>query len=229
MPANEIWGRRPRNCIVMALRGWALRGAAAAAEMATPLRRLTPRLVQLIHRHGDRSPITKLGPSERSLWLAQLPRAEAVRAVQRGTAVVLDRPEYVDQHPGGGDCVFGQLTTRGMQQMQQAGEECRRSLLAAGGAPAIALEQGDVGKIAVTCTEFNRTLRSVQALLQGLVLGHLPQQTTAVTVGTRGTDLLLPDPEPRWPGQADAEAEVWNSEEVLARGPSFCAAADPAR
>jgi hypothetical protein len=35
--------------------------------------RLVPRLVQLIHRHGDRSPITKLNASEREFWRAQLP------------------------------------------------------------------------------------------------------------------------------------------------------------
>ena len=35
--------------------------------------RLVPRLVQLVHRHGDRTPITKLNESERAFWRAQLP------------------------------------------------------------------------------------------------------------------------------------------------------------
>ena len=141
--------------------------------------------------------------------------------MQHGTVVRLARPEYVDQHPGGGDDVFGQLTARGLEQMRQRGEECRLELLKAGGAPAVALECGDVKRIAVTCTEFNRTLLSVQSFLHGLVLDHSPPPTAEIVIGTRGTDLLLPDPEPRWPGQAAAEAAVWNSEEVLVREASM--------
>ena len=138
-------------------------GRRDGAHMAPP--KLVPRLVQLIHRHGDRTPITKLGHSERAFWRAQLPSAEAMRAVRAGTAVRLARPDYVDQHSGGGDDVFGQLTARGLQQMRQRGEDCRREVLQAGGAPALALQRGDVSKIAVTCTEFNRTLLSVQGFL----------------------------------------------------------------
>jgi hypothetical protein len=194
-------------------------GRRDGAHMAPP--KLVPRLVQLIHRHGDRTPITKLGHSERAFWRAQLPSAEAMRAVRAGTAVRLARPDYVDQHSGGGDDVFGQLTARGLQQMRQRGEDCRREVLQAGGAPALALQRGDVSKIAVTCTEFNRTLLSVQGFLHGLVLDHSPPPSAHVTIGTRGTDLLVPDPEPRWPGQAEAEAAVWSSKEVLDREASL--------
>ncbi len=106
--------------------------------------------------------------------------------------------------------------------MRQRGEECRRELLKAGGEPALALERGDVKRIAVTCTEFNRTLLSVQSFLHGLVLDHSsPPTADEIIIGTRGTDLLLPDPEPRWRGQAAAEAAVWDSEEVLAREASM--------
>lgn len=141
--------------------------------------------------------------------------------MRNGTAVRLARPEYVDQHSGGGDDVFGQLTARGLQQMRRRGEECRRELLKAGGEPALALERGDMKRVAVTCTEFNRTLLSVQSFLHGLVLDHSPPTADEIIIGTRGTDLLLPDPEPRWPGQAAAEEAVWSSEEVLAREASM--------
>ena len=60
---------------------------------------------------------------------------------------------------------------------------------------------------------------SVQGLMHGLMLDHLPPgaQHDDVIILTRGSDVLIPDPEPRWPGQAQAEAAVWGSEEVLAK------------
>lgn len=48
--------------------------------------RLVPRLVQLIHRHGDRTPITKLNASERAFWRAQLPGKLAVSTYHRTNA-----------------------------------------------------------------------------------------------------------------------------------------------
>ena len=183
---------------------------------------LTPRLVQLIHRHGDRSTITRV-ESQRVFWRAQLPTTAQRAAAAAGTAARIARLWYVDQHPGGGDAEFGQLTAKGLEQMQAAGARLREEVLEAGGAPALALQQADVSQVAVACTEFNRTMVSVQGLLHGLLFDLLPpgDSHADVVISTNGSDVLIPDPEPRWPGQAEAEAAVWGSEEVLAREASM--------
>ena len=50
--------------------------------------RLTPKLLQLVHRHGDRTPITKL-ESQRGFWRGRLPSAAQLAAVAAASLVLL--------------------------------------------------------------------------------------------------------------------------------------------
>ena len=146
---------------------------------------LTPIVTQVVHRHGDRTPITPL--TDRSYWSSLLPSDGTLTALARRTNVVRDdrRAQPLVHAAGGGD-VFGRLTTDGLRQMFEVGVRLRTdverlmqyeddgvalkglvsSANGGGGSDGVDLSRW----LRVASTDFSRTIQSVQALLVGLLL-----------------------------------------------------------
>ena len=84
--------------------------AAASAADGLELRQL-----QVVHRHGDRTPITPLTTAH---FGKALPSDDERIHLAVGTHV---KGNDGVPHPAAGDGVFGTLTARGLQQMRQGG------------------------------------------------------------------------------------------------------------
>jgi hypothetical protein len=77
------------------------------------------RLVQYVHRHGDRTPITTV--SDPDFWASLLPSGEQHEV----WPMLKDEGEPgADQHLFAGTGPFGQLTVRGFQQLDDEGFYC---------------------------------------------------------------------------------------------------------
>ena len=197
-------------------------------------RRLIHRAV--IHRHGDRTPITAVGSA--SFWERTLPTSSALSAlaqafpVRRGGRttsapgqgrLARDQDAGLSAHPAGGVPPYGQLTAVGVDQLTKLGWDLRQSLSNAG-APRL-----DADRIRCFATPFSRTIMSAQALLTGLLrvetsrLGAHPSselrqraiRRVPCQVDTSIGELLLPDPEPRHWRQLELEAAHWADPAVL--------------
>ncbi|KAL3827500.1 hypothetical protein ACHAXA_003769 [Cyclostephanos tholiformis] len=161
-----------------------------------PRMRLRLNQVHVIHRHGDRTPITPM--KDESYWRGTLPESSVLDGISRGT-YLLRRAHP----PGGGDDgetsngsarhgaqgrgPFGQLTMMGLLQMVELGERLRSELTVGHDDDADEKEEEDdemttMGRlrlftpevplhprrVKVMSTDFPRTIQSVQALLVGL-------------------------------------------------------------
>jgi hypothetical protein len=87
--------------------------------------------VHVIHRHGDRTPITPLQNVD--YWRQQLVPESTLTRVARHTNVIRDQP-FVHSASGGNnaDSPFGKLTQLGLLQMIQVGTTLRQALLQEG-------------------------------------------------------------------------------------------------
>ncbi|CAK4510260.1 unnamed protein product [Aphanomyces euteiches] len=108
------------------------------------------RLVQVLHRHGDRSPLhnvygtaSTLASREDALWKSKL------------------------QEPTSGRGIYGELTRHGVAQMERRGDALHGHLLAWGWTM-------DKLDLQVFSTHYVRTQRSVQALLSQFAPGESP-------------------------------------------------------
>ena len=145
------------------------------------------RLVQshVVLRHGDRTPTFNcwepMGASgeESWAWARKLPRVAEVE--DQESAFVVDRPAGVEPRDSNLG-VFGSLTRRGLAQTNAVGRALREDYGERLG--------GDATNILTYTSNFNRTQRSVQSMLCGLLgvddeggvgggLGKIPVHVTA--------------------------------------------------
>ena len=166
------------------------RSVATAAESSHPLpSRFRIVHASVVHRHGDRSPITPLKDSD--FWRGQLPTQEVLQGVSRGTRILRDSVEGQRAHHAQGSGPFGQLTTLGLLQMVGLGERLREELDSALFTSSRPLAPS---RVRVMSTNFPRTIQSAQALLTGM----FPECDAQIDIDVRGTnDFFIPDPQPR--------------------------------
>ena len=177
----------------------------ASAAVATA-ESLQLRQLQVIHRHGDRTPITPL--ADRAFWSSVLPSEAELASLEDGTTVL--RPSDSKPHPASGDGLFCTLSLRGVRMMREVGAELRRTY------PSLLHEDLPLSAddVRVHCTDFPRTVQSVQALLQGLC--PLEQRGEPIPIDCMLSDKMIPDPVPRaTEEQAACEASVLRSDAVL--------------
>ena len=117
--------RHASRSIVMSLCAMApsfLRTFAAKSSSSYRLRQ-----VQVIHRHGDRSPITPM--KDEPYWASLLIPSDVLSKVAQGTTIVRD-PNVQNTHVAGGRGPFGKLTGLGLLQMVQVGSTLRERFVA---------------------------------------------------------------------------------------------------
>ena len=164
--------------------------------------------VQIVHRHGDRTPITPL--KNEGYWRDQLPKEEVLKKISEGTKIVRDINQPRMKHGAAGTGVFGQLSMVGLLQMVELGQRVREELYC----PTSGMFCEDKRPLThhetclrVVSTDFPRTIQSVQAFLVGLFPDglHISQQkcdesevdTSHVEIDVRHTVKMIPDPQPR--------------------------------
>lgn len=189
--------------------------------------RLSLSHVHLVHRHGDRTPITPL--RDEAFWRSTLPGEAVLDNLAQGTIVLRDDDNSTNdttkQHGAAGRGPFGRLTMLGLLHMVELGGRLREDLTRD---DEETVEQHgrklllryrpllpDDGAVAVTSTDFSRTIQSAQALLVGLLPDHAD---TKIEIDARHTDIMIPDPQPRrTPEQAELESELTHRSELQAR------------
>jgi hypothetical protein len=176
--------------------------------------------VQIVHRHGDRSPITPL--LNESYWASELVPEELSKRVSSTTTIVRDASQKENTHLAGGRGPFGKLTQLGLLQMVQVGTELREQLVLEltndsddthESDPHHVDEHGHVhwnrgrlfdsgsnplhpSKLKVLTTDFPRTIQSVQGTLVGL-FPDPADIVEPIPVDARHTNTMIPDPQPR--------------------------------
>ena len=192
-------------------------------------RQLTPICTQVIHRHGDRTPITPLADAD--YWSTLLPSDETLEALSRRTHIVRDDDDASAPgatHAAGGGEIFGRLTTDGLRQMVAVGIRLRDDAERLGLLRLLRGRDDDGQWLRVASTDFSRTVQSVQALLAGLLArdppldailsDQRPYDGIVVDVDSRHTSKMIPDPQPRrFVGQAELEAELMGGKEFASR------------
>ncbi len=205
------------------------------------------RAVHVIHRHGDRTPITPL--TNEAYWTSQLIPNETLLEMSKYTQLLEPEDHAENKHNANGRGPFGKLTRLGLQQMIDLGRTLRHQLV--GNNDPVVDEQGRIlyphvvvpstpsepisRHIRVKSTNFIRTIQSVQGFLHGLLLlrslddsDHPPvnNSTTApvveendrVTIDIRHTNWMIPDPQPRRTlAQAALEMELAQQAHLVER------------
>lgn len=175
--------------------------------------------VQIVHRHGDRSPITTL--KDEDFWASTLVSPDLLEKIEHGTKII--RHEKL-LHKAHGRGPFGKLTQLGLLQMIDVGTALREELCSYSDYDFKPDDNGDLYRrdlwgpsrpmrsndIQIFCTDFPRTIQSVQGLLIGLFPDGLED---TVEIDCRHTSWMIPDPQPR---RSNEQEEL---EEVLAKRP----------
>jgi acid phosphatase len=176
--------------------------------------------VQVIHRHGDRTPITPLKNEE--FWTQQLVPEDLLEKVASGTRVLRQQRSGDDEdnansgknklevHAAAGRGPFGKLTQLGLLGMIQVGTTLKEDLedstewserttassivgTTDGSSRRIRFAPND---IKVYSTDFPRTIQSVQALLVGFFPDGFSDND--IDIDCRDTTCwMIPDPQPR--------------------------------
>lgn len=191
--------------------------------------------VQVVHRHGDRTPITPMRDEE--FWSKTLPSPSLLEKIASGTIVKrADDKMAGSGHAAAGRGPFGKLTQLGLFQMVEVGSSLREQLHLdeeedddgnhSDDEGHIYIQKGRLfshkaplhpNKIVIKSTDFPRTLQSVQALLVGLFPDGLPHGTK-IEIDARHTDILIPDPQPRLSvEQAELERKLSQRQHLLER------------
>eukprot|EP00584_Thalassiosira_punctigera_P007825 CAMPEP_0172533924 /NCGR_PEP_ID=MMETSP1067-20121228/6470_1 /TAXON_ID=265564 ORGANISM="Thalassiosira punctigera, Strain Tpunct2005C2" /NCGR_SAMPLE_ID=MMETSP1067 /ASSEMBLY_ACC=CAM_ASM_000444 /LENGTH=478 /DNA_ID=CAMNT_0013318643 /DNA_START=23 /DNA_END=1459 /DNA_ORIENTATION=+ len=183
--------------------------ASSSFSKPHPGSRLRLRQVLVVHRHGDRTPITPM--KDEGYWRNELPEPNVLDGIARGTSLVRPPEGGPRKHGAVGRGPFGQLTLRGLLQMISLGELLREEL-----GHSHHEEEADDGdhqpfvnrgrlftptkplhpsRVRVMSTDFPRTIQSVQALLTGL----FPDAADApIEIDLQHTNsYFIPDPQPR--------------------------------
>eukprot|EP00581_Thalassiosira_minuscula_P007041 CAMPEP_0183709128 /NCGR_PEP_ID=MMETSP0737-20130205/5238_1 /TAXON_ID=385413 /ORGANISM="Thalassiosira miniscula, Strain CCMP1093" /LENGTH=543 /DNA_ID=CAMNT_0025937143 /DNA_START=11 /DNA_END=1642 /DNA_ORIENTATION=- len=191
--------------------------SAIALQLAS---QLTPMQIQIIHRHGDRTPITPL--EDKSYWSTLLPSEKRLKDIAAYTKIIRNEEEEEGSsntdHPAGGGDVYGRLTSDGLTMMKELGTKLRHDVVTR------FKQRKDVPQlesvhastwIKVASTDFSRTIQSVQSLLTGL----LPNRRTVdIDIDVRHTEKMIPDLQPRrYAGQANRENYLMNGQAFLTK------------
>jgi hypothetical protein len=184
--------------------------------------------IQIVHRHGDRSPITPL--KDESYWESTLVPPDMLKQVARGTNVLHHAASGTDggtiKHVAHGRGPFGKLTKMGLLQMIEVGsrlkEELERSTKWSSKA-AFVNNHNDGGPITISphdmkifSTDFDRTIQSVQ----GVLVGFFPDgPSEIIDIDCRHTtSWMIPDPQPRRTVEQEAlEVELASRPHMLER------------
>ena len=146
-------------------RTWGRRSLTVAAETA----KYKTVKVQVVHRHGDRSPITPMKDVE--YWKSQLVDEQTAFKIAENTHVLR---EVEFSHAAGARGPFGKLSKLGLLQMIRVGDTLSEELTEekTNGlfySPLFSTERPlHPSNIRVYSTDFERTIQSVQGLLVGL-------------------------------------------------------------
>jgi Histidine phosphatase superfamily (branch 2) len=163
--------------------------------------------VQLVHRHGDRTPITPL--RNESYWASTLVPPDMADKISRGTTVVRTHDDHDDggrktaqPHAASGRGPFGKLTRMGLLQMIEVGSRLRdelegpQTVWAASSTLFSPLTSGDGAPnvegrqqrhqlhpqhVKVYSTDFERTIQSAQAVLVGFFPDGPPVSSSTAT------------------------------------------------
>jgi Histidine phosphatase superfamily (branch 2) len=207
---------------------WVVRVGTAQAAQGGPCNGIRARsyrtvAVQVVHRHGDRTPITPLINEE--YWASTLIPDHELKTMEAGTLLVNDDSKDAapgqNTHTASGRGPFGKLTQTGLQQMIQVGVKLRDVL---------GVSTRDHGKlfhktlrplspssIRVVSTNFPRTIQSVQGTLSGL-LNQRNKDDEMIAIDIGHTDIMIPDPQPRRTSeQASLESQLVSSDYLLAK------------
>jgi hypothetical protein len=181
--------------------------------------------VQIVHRHGDRTPVTPL--KDQAYWAKTLIPKATLEKISSNTNVI--HPETPSTHfgKGSGPSPFGKLTELGLVQMVQVGGRLREELSTDENNHVIVDEKGnqhyphvwhpgrplDPSNIRVFSTDFHRTIQSVQGLLVGL----FPEGCEdPVTIDLRNASWMMPDPiRLRWKSQEKSEGVEMTPQQIL--------------
>jgi acid phosphatase len=191
-------------------------GSATATGTATPINddsstATSPKIyrtlqVQIVHRHGDRTPITPL--IDEAFWAGTLIPEATLARISSNTHLIQD--ENANKHTAAGRGPFGKLTELGLLQLVKLGNKLREDLVTDQQDHVIVDENtGDryfphvfhperplhPSNIRVMSTDFSRTIQSVQGLLVGLFPDGTDESIAIDVLHT--TSWMIPDPQPR--------------------------------
>ena len=174
---------------------------ASSSSSSSIGRRLHLKQVLIIHRHGDRTPITPMNDVE--FWQSTLPDSSLLEGIARGTSLLRTRGHVPNNtHGASGKGPFGQLTMLGLLQMVKLGERLRGELVGFDEEYNLFTPEDLLHprRMKVKSTDFPRTIQSVQAMLAGLFDNdrHNEQEQMMMEIDLRDTNTyLIPDPQPR--------------------------------
>jgi len=183
--------------------------------------------VHVIHRHGDRSPITPM--ADEKYWKTQLIPPSQLDKIAENTVLRRDEGAGEFKHAAGGKGpVFGKLTELGLLQMIKVGLNLKEELTTAKELLYSPIFDPNLpipsDKIKVISTDFPRTIQSVQGLLLGLLEDSdddnedFNEQQDPIEIDVRHTTMMIPDPQPRVTREQELlEAYLTNLPHVLAR------------
>ena len=211
------------------------------AALASPSvgSRLRLRQVLVVHRHGDRTPITPMRDEE--YWRTTLPDPTVLEGIARGTSLLRPPGGVANSHGAVGRGPFGQLTMMGLLQMVGLGERLRGELAGGHRHPRDDGDDDDddamsglrlftpeeplhPSRVKVMSTDFPRTIQSAQALLAGLFPDHATGRdggdwAEPIVIDLRNTNAyFIPDPQPRQhAAQLDLERHLSGRPHLLER------------
>ena len=164
----------PSERVVKDPRGGAVAFAPAPPPAAHPGARLA--FVQVLTRHGDRTSINPLPFETREQWSALLLSDDEQSALAKEAAPfpadaggLLDARAQALARADGEDASWhGQLTTRGVAQLEHTGSALRAWLVGAGVAPSSRDAAVQTAAVRIRSTGTRRTVQSAQALMRGM-------------------------------------------------------------
>eukprot|EP00579_Thalassiosira_antarctica_P008435 CAMPEP_0201898842 /NCGR_PEP_ID=MMETSP0902-20130614/49286_1 /ASSEMBLY_ACC=CAM_ASM_000551 /TAXON_ID=420261 /ORGANISM="Thalassiosira antarctica, Strain CCMP982" /LENGTH=473 /DNA_ID=CAMNT_0048432097 /DNA_START=36 /DNA_END=1457 /DNA_ORIENTATION=+ len=193
----------PRWIILSSL---CLAAAASSFSKPHPSSKLRIRQVLVVHRHGDRTPITPM--KDEDYWQKTLPEPHVLDGIAKGTTLIRPPEGGPKKHGAAGRGPFGQLTLMGLLQMVSLGERLKEELEHSHHAeddeshPFV--NQGRLftpkkplhpSRVKVMSTDFPRTVQSVQALLTGM---FPDANNSPIEIDLQHTNTyFIPDPQPR--------------------------------
>eukprot|EP00581_Thalassiosira_minuscula_P009332 CAMPEP_0183706208 /NCGR_PEP_ID=MMETSP0737-20130205/3097_1 /TAXON_ID=385413 /ORGANISM="Thalassiosira miniscula, Strain CCMP1093" /LENGTH=492 /DNA_ID=CAMNT_0025933559 /DNA_START=43 /DNA_END=1521 /DNA_ORIENTATION=- len=186
--------------------------AATSFTKPHPNSKLRLRQVLVVHRHGDRTPITPM--KDEDYWHQTLPQPHVLDGIAKGTKLIRPPEGGPKKHGAVGRGPFGQLTMMGLLQMVSLGERLKEELehyshhetdndgdehhpFVNCGRLFTPEQPLHPSRVRVMSTDFPRTVQSVQALLTGL----FPEEEdikSPIEIDLQHTNTyFIPDPQPR--------------------------------